>query len=354
VEQDAPFVGLTIVDGTMTAGQVALAVVRKHFVAMLVKEAGTLEGTDPEELHDMRVATRRIRAALSLFKEYLHPEVQAFRSEFAWLGAALGGVRDLDVQLEHFVAWAKQLPGDQAERLVPVWEVLQRRRESARVEMVAALGSERYKSLACSFGELLLKGPLPEVDEAVLAVAPRLVNKRMSSFRKAADKLTERDPPESFHLARICAKKLRYAIEFFAAVYGKPAKDASAHIVTIQDILGLHQDSTVATTLIDDMAANEPLPAPTLFALGMLAQFVQNQAQRLRGEFPSRLKETRGREWRALRELMQRSIPVLEEPAVAPDEPRPDIAGVDAPPSEPSPVLPPPDSGEVSSALRSE
>ena len=313
MEPEAPFVGLTFIDGTMTTGEVALAVVRKHFLAMLAKRDGTLEGSDPEDLHDMRVATRRIRAATSIFRPFLCEEMLIRRDDFAWLGQALGTVRDLDVQLEHVHGWAQELPGGQADRLVAFMDVLSRRREAARKAMIEALCTERYTALSIDLACLLMHPPEPPSDSPVTVSAPDLIEKRMRSFRKSAAGLKPEDPPEGFHLARIKAKKLRYAMEFLAPVYGKVAKDASLRIFDVQELLGLHQDCVVAIDLVDEVADAEDFPSRTMFCLGMLRQFLEDKAVGLRADFPKVLKESQGKEWRALREAMRGRVPSEED-----------------------------------------
>ena len=81
-------------------GDLAFAVLRRQLAVVRAKEPGTRLGEDPEELHDMRVATRRLRAALSMFEAVLPVRAQVFREELGWLARLLGTVRDLDVQLE--------------------------------------------------------------------------------------------------------------------------------------------------------------------------------------------------------------------------------------------------------------
>ena len=81
-------------------GELAFAVVRRQLAVLRDKEPGTRLGEDPEELHDMRVATRRLRAALALFAGVLPVRAQTYREELGWLGRLLGEVRDLDVQQE--------------------------------------------------------------------------------------------------------------------------------------------------------------------------------------------------------------------------------------------------------------
>ena len=314
MDQGAPFVGLTFIDGTMSAAEVAVAVVRKQFLAMVAKRDGTLDGADPEDLHDMRVATRRIRAATSLFRKFLGDGILERRDEFAWLGGALGHVRDLDVQLEHLREWSAELSGGDPQQLDPIVRVLQKRRETARKEMVESLCSERYSILAAAFPALLKGAPDLPSDAPVTLIGPELVERRMRSFWKASMALTPEDPPERFHLARIRAKKIRYAIEFLAPIYGKVAKDASTRIVAVQDVLGLHQDCVVAIALVDELIEVERFTSKTMFRLGMLRQLVEDKAAALRVRFRGPLKDSHGKEWEALRETMRARIPLPEEP----------------------------------------
>jgi inorganic triphosphatase YgiF len=81
----------------MTAGEAAFAILRRQFRVFLQNEPGTRIGADIEALHDMRVATRRMRAAIGTFAPFLPPRLAWFRAELGWVAAGLGAVRDLDV-----------------------------------------------------------------------------------------------------------------------------------------------------------------------------------------------------------------------------------------------------------------
>src|SRR6185436_7459859 len=109
--------GPTAFDAEATIGQVGLAVLRRHFSALLAKEPGTRLGDDVEELHDMRVASRRLRAALALFADSLPVASGELRAELGWVGRTIGGVRDLDVQLAQLESWIEALPEPDREPL---------------------------------------------------------------------------------------------------------------------------------------------------------------------------------------------------------------------------------------------
>ena len=96
--------GTTDIGPDSTMGELAYAVLRRQLAVLRATEPGTRLGEDPEELHDMRVATRRLRAALDLFVDVLPVRARAFRAELGWLAGVLGVVRDLDVQLQSHTA----------------------------------------------------------------------------------------------------------------------------------------------------------------------------------------------------------------------------------------------------------
>src|SRR4029450_7505707 len=106
--------GPTALDAEATIGEGGLAVLRRPLTPLLAKEPGTRLGDDVEELHDMRVASRRLRAALSLFADVLPPSAASFGDDLRWLGRALGAVRDFDVQLEQLDGWLAPVPRPRA------------------------------------------------------------------------------------------------------------------------------------------------------------------------------------------------------------------------------------------------
>src|SRR5918994_872724 len=114
---------------------------------LLAHDPGTRLGTDPEELHKLRVATRRLRAFLRAGRDLLDPaQSELLREELGWLGSALGPVRDLDVLLEHLAREVESLGAD-APAGRKLLRALERERRTARRALLAALESERYFAL---------------------------------------------------------------------------------------------------------------------------------------------------------------------------------------------------------------
>jgi CHAD domain-containing protein len=323
---EPPSFGPETVDPSMTVGQVAFAVLRRQFRVFLQNEPGTRLGEDIEALHDMRVATRRLRAAMATFRPYLTPRMLAFREEFGGVARALGEVRDLDVQLERMNEWRATFPPDRVHVLDGIETLLRKRWGTARRPMLQVLDSRRYERLCARFATVLRAGPPRSFAPGrtpILAVAPDLVERRYRQVRKLGDRIKKSSPPDDYHILRIEAKKLRYALEFVGnGIYGKPALEFSTRVTALQDVLGLHQDAYIAIDMLEDLAssAGRRLEPATLMAMGVLAERYRTHAEELRAQFPAVYRQLAGPEWKKLLRLMEAQRPA-ETPVLRPAVP---------------------------------
>jgi CHAD domain-containing protein len=208
---------------------------------LLAHDPGTRLGSDPEELHQMRVATRRLRAFLRVGGKSLQREWSSFlRDELAWLGRALGPARDLDVLLEYLGAEIESLgvDADAGESLIAGLEA---ERGVARRDVVEALSSDRYLALL----DRLDGVSTPELtgDETPLTDRWRAEWKRARASLSALDK---RSPDEQLHEARIELKRARYAAELAAHELAADGVRFAKTATKLQDVLGAHQDAFVA------------------------------------------------------------------------------------------------------------
>jgi CHAD domain-containing protein len=239
---------------------------REQAEQLLAHDPGTRLGTDPEELHQLRVATRRLRAFLRAGSDLLDPETaEPLRGELRWLGTVLGPVRDFDVLIEHLAGELSSLAGDEAEggKLV---RTLGRSRRSARRRLLAALDSQRYFALLDA-----LERPFATVaDEPSLDEIHAAEHKRL---RKAANALTPDSPDEELHAVRIKVKRARYAAELEG---NKPYVQAAKRL---QDVLGEHQDAVVAIKQLRELAGRMP---DTALAAGRLIEREEERARRNR------------------------------------------------------------------------
>ena len=254
-------VGPTTVDPDGTSGSFAFAVLRRHFVAMLEHEPGTRLGIDPEELHDMRVSIRRLRANLKLFGEVLPVRSGRLRAELGWIASELGAVRDLDVQYAREQEWVSLLAPPDDAALAPLGALLLDRRERARRGLIRALDSRRYERLVAGFGEFLRRGPNRTQAAAALPArdtVPALVADRRTRVLARADKIGRSSPAARYHELRILAKRYRYALEAVTPLYDA-ASPVIKRLVVLQDLLGDHQDADIAVAMLRELAA-EDLP----------------------------------------------------------------------------------------------
>ncbi len=322
-----PDLGPTEIDASRAIGEVAFAVLRRQLDAVLANEPATRLGDDDEDLHDMRVATRRIRAALSTFREVLPVRFARFRDEMGWVADALGEVRDLDVQLEQLDEWVAGSVDEDAVALEPLRQLLETRRRAARERMLAVLDSRRYERLVTGFTAGLQHGPLRTSAmsrQPVLAAAPDLILRRYRTVRKRGRRIGEGSPPSDYHRLRIGCKRLRYALEFVSEVYPKEIPSMVKRLVAVQDILGLHQDAHVAVErLRSAVAADGASLAPeTIFAMGVVARRYGEQEEHLRTRVPKAKSRLTGKRWKALaREMERRRPPAPVAPVLRPVRP---------------------------------
>lgn len=239
-------------------------ILRLHFERMLAHEPGTRLGEEAEELHDMRVATRRMRAAFRVFAPYFEVEaVKPYLKGLKRTGRALGPVRDLDVFEEKARRYLATLPAGRTHELDELLSEWRAERAFARQRMAAYLDSERYARFVERFGRFLSTsgaGVMPPsgsngpVSSRVRHVAPQLLYGRYEAVR-AYEPLLDSASIDLLHALRIDFKRLRYVLEFFLPVLGPEAKMVVAEVKGMQDHLGDLNDADVAVQLLQGFLA---------------------------------------------------------------------------------------------------
>ena len=256
-------------------GQTLAAAFRVQYGRLLAHDPGARLGSDPEDVHQLRVATRRLRAFLRAGRPLVDPTwADSLREELAWLGSALGPVRDLDVMLEHLRGEAESLDRDDAARFRRVLERLESQHVDARSALLEALEGERYLDLLDRV-EAAGDPPLTGGEDLELRAIWRSEHTRL---RRKVEGLGEDPPDEELHAARIKAKRARYAAELAGLDgYVQAAK-------RFQDVVGEHQDAVVAEERLRALARTTPSAA---LVIGRLIERGRGRRERTRAEWPS-------------------------------------------------------------------
>ncbi|MBG6059549.1 CHAD domain-containing protein [Cryobacterium sp. MP_M5] len=236
-----------------SARDVLLAYLRAQVAAVTAEDPFVREGNE-EAVHRMRVATRRLRSALSTYGPLLDAGVaDPLRVELRWIAGVLGGARDAQVMRRRLTHRLDLEPagltaGPVAPRIDEHFSTVVRISEA---DTRSALESDRYFRLLDTLDELLASPPLYRTaDKPARKVVPGLVRadwKHLRAAVRAARRTaagTERDA--ALHEARKRAKQLRYAAETAAPLRSKRASRLVAAARQLQEILGDHQDSVVA------------------------------------------------------------------------------------------------------------
>lgn len=277
----------------MPAEAATRAILRTLCRTLEANVAGASAHLDPEFLHDLRVATRRTRSALSQIKGvFPEPLVEDFRERFAWLQQISGPARDLDVYLGEFAAYRDSLPESLRPRLDPVRLYLERLQAEEQRHLATLLAGERFAMLLSDW-RAFLAAPAQHAAHACEPIKPladariwRLVRR----VRREGRAIGPDTPQEALHELRKSCKKLRYLMEFFASLYPERAVRRQIKLIKVLlDHLGALQDLSVQTAwlraLARRMSEEGEAEAETLLAMGALIARLLERQQQLRKGF---------------------------------------------------------------------
>jgi CHAD domain-containing protein len=220
---------------------------------LLRHDPGTRLGSDPEDLHQLRVATRRLRAFLRAGRPLLDRSwSEQLRAELGWLGSSLGPARDLDVLSERLQADVASL-GEDGDAAVALLARLAAERADARAAVIRALTSDRYLALLDRLDHV--SEPEPASDGAGPPSLTHVFRAEWRRTRKALAGLGRRSSDAELHAARIRVKRARYAAELAEHELGADGARFISRAKALQEILGEHQDATVAEHRLAEWAS---------------------------------------------------------------------------------------------------
>lgn len=244
--------GVTANDHVAEAGR---KVMRFHLARMIAREPGVRSGHDIEDVHAMRVATRRQRAAWRVFGSAYRPgRTKRYRNGLREVAARLGAVRDLDVLLEGADRYRADLPILEQRALEPLLASWRTDRDEGRVLLMRELDSARYLRWLDDYRTFV-----QTEGAAVLPVAPtqphRIRDTTATRIWAAYEQVRSYESVlrwadvVTLHDLRIAGKWLRYTLEFVREALGAESAFLVARVTALQDHLGLLNDADVCASM---------------------------------------------------------------------------------------------------------
>lgn len=227
---------------------------------------------DPEAVHQMRVAIRRMRVALRV-----STDDEELRAELGWLGGELGTARDLDVLAERLGASAAALGPADADGVDQLLTALHNGRVTSRATLRTVLDDDRYRALLRALAKLV-RGAAPTVDAPEPVEQPTdpltLLDRPLRKLRRAVAAAGSTLSDEQLHILRIKGKRLRYAAELALGLcerrQRKPLRRLISSAKDLQEVLGDHHDTVTAEAWLRESGTG--LPGPAVLVAGRLLE----------------------------------------------------------------------------------
>src|SRR5207247_1380709 len=255
-----------------SAAAAARAVLRFYLRAFASAEPAARAG-EVEPVHQLRVATRRLRTALRRFGPLLPARfAAAAHRDLAWLGGAIGAVRDLDVLSELLRGQAARLDPELRRAGGPLGVMLQEQRARALAALGTALDAKRCRRLLerlAAFADS--RAPVGR-GTRLGDVAPDLLRPHVRAVVRAGRRLGPDAAPPHLHRLRVRVKRLRYALETLRSLGDRATRELLARLERLQDTLGKGQDAATAIAWLGAYAESPGVPVTSLLPAGALIQ----------------------------------------------------------------------------------
>jgi CHAD domain-containing protein len=269
-------------DPTMPGAAAVKAMVRRQHALMLAHDPGVRLGDDPGDIHQLRIATRRLRAVLRSARPFfLDGSTDVLRTELAWLFDLLGSVRDLDVLIERVRDDRPELDLPAQAGAAHVVDLLVTEREAARGRLLKAMRTKRYLRLLARVEELE-GGQLTGTDDVPVE---KLARAEFKKLRAAASSLGPEATDEELHNVRVRLKRARFAAEVAEGAAGKRAARFVKKAKRLQDVAGELQDAAVAEESLRLLSERVVRPEAA-FAAGRLVERAHARRATARAAFP--------------------------------------------------------------------
>jgi CHAD domain-containing protein len=268
----------------------ARATVDNQLRVLLREQLTAGDADQPESVHQMRVAGRRLRVALRMDAAGIGPSADHLRAELSWLGSLLGPVRDLDVLCEHLTTEAADLPEADLPGFSEVLTALLAERSAASTRMAGALSQRRYRALLRALAVEALTPAEVDSEQSDAWTPADLIRRPLRKVHKDLAAAARAPEDVEWHVLRIRVKRTRYAAEQAAALSAPkrrgPLQDIAQEAKRLQDILGDYQDAVAAEHHLRQLAdlRTADLSVEALVVLGRLIERQAcHQIERLAG-----------------------------------------------------------------------
>jgi CHAD domain-containing protein len=246
----------------------------------LERERAAAAAGEAEPIHQIRVASRRLRAAIDMFSGVIHAgQAALLRCDLTWLAQSAGKVRECDVIGGAIHARAPKLAPKLAAMLPPLYSELEGSRRLALAELGAVFESPRYAATLAR-----LRKPRLRIVASTVALGPAtaaIIARMARATAHAGSQLKETSMPETVHRLRVRVKRTRYALEMLAAMGGKRHRKALIRLEELQELLGSFNDTIVTIAWLIAYASAEGAPAEAVLAAGAMAESMRRRERKL-------------------------------------------------------------------------
>ena len=283
----------------MSAGH-AFTLIGRACLRHLVANVPAMIGRDCNAVHQMRVALRRLRAAISLFSSVVADDrTEAIKTELRWFAKELGPARDLDTLLFEVIGPMRKQHAKEP-GLASISNMFTRKRLKRYRQAQQAVQSTRFRTLVLDTSEWVEAGPWSTTEDAsrrarrempIEIYAAEQLSHRCKRIRRRGTRINHQDP-QQLHRLRIQVKKARYATEFFSGVYhgkksAKQCKKIRSSLMQLQNCLGKVNDIVTHKALFTDIIESQATGLTKeqsrhrAFAAGLIIGHQQAQVEKL-------------------------------------------------------------------------
>jgi CHAD domain-containing protein len=268
-------------------------------------------GQDPECVHDLRVAARRLDIMLLLGDGALPAPLRQARPMLRRLLRSFGVARDLDVGLDMLGDLGKKLPRRERKALEALRLRMISQRNLEQRQLIRLLQSPAIRQWNKKL-TAALHNPWPDVQvrrRLAVHAAPPLIRQLYRRLRKDGDLLTAGSSVRDHHIVRTHVRQFRYALELVVPLYGVPATRMLRSLQRVQDRLGAQHDAYVLYRRLSALSQDDTLslPAKTLFTMGQITERFLVTAKRTDPRFAKIYRKIRGGRWRALQRAFEKA-----------------------------------------------